>query len=220
MIDKIKGAIFDMDGTLINSLIFWDAFWEYLGENYVGDKNFRPTDEEDKAMRTMTLHDAMRYLYSIYKISDSEEKLCKLASDKVEEFYKEKVNLKEGTVEFLEYCKNKGIRMCVASASGKAHIEMALKRFGIDIYFENVFSCEEIGKGKEEPDIYLAAMKFLGTSIEEVCVFEDSLTAIITANKIGMKTVAIYDKFNYGQDEMKKIADEYIAEGETLEKLI
>ena len=63
-------------------------------------------------------------------------------------------------------------------------------------------------------------MEYLGTTREETCVFEDSAVAIETAVKIGMKTVAIYDKFNYGQDLMKKIANEYIADGETLMKLV
>jgi len=68
--------------------------------------------------------------------------------------------------------------------------------------------------------VYLLEIKHLGTGIKETCVFEDSLTAIKTAEKLGMKTVAVYDKYNYGQDEMKSIANEYIDDGETLLKLV
>ena len=99
-------------------------------------------------------------------------------------------------------------------------IKIAMEHCGIGKYFSEIFSCAVIGKGKDEPDIYLHAMEYLGTTREETCVFEDSAVAIETAVKIGMKTVAIYDKFNYGQDLMKKIANEYIADGETLMKLV
>ena len=218
--NKIKGAIFDMDGTLVNSLFFWDMLWDRLGELYLGGAKFRPTDEEDKNMRTMTLYDAMCYLYSIYRLGESAEKLAEYALDMLGKFYITDARLKDGVIEFLQYCKGKGIKMCVASASTKEHVRTVLKNFHIDSYFSEIFSCEEFGKGKDKPDVYLAAMNYLGTKKEETCVFEDSLTAIKTANKIGMKTVAIYDKYNYGQDEMKTIADVYIDEGEKLTKLI
>ena len=87
-------------------------------------------------------------------------------------------------------------------------------------YFETVFSCSVVGKGKEEPDVYLAAQDHFSMEAEDICVFEDSLVAIETANKIGMKTVAIYDKYNFGQERMREIADFYVAEGENLTKLI
>ena len=76
-----------------------------------------------------------------------------------------------------------------------------------------------MGKGKEEPDIFLLASEFLGEKTEETWVFEDSLTAIETATSIGMPTVGIYDQYNYGQDRIKEIATEYVAAGETLLKL-
>ena len=110
--------------------------------------------------------------------------------------------------------------MCIASATDIDLIKIAVAHCRLEKYFPSILSCAEIGKGKDEPDIYLKAIECLGTSIEETCVFEDSHIAIKTANKIGAKTVGIYDKFNYGQEEMKKIADVYIGEGETLLKLL
>lgn len=220
MINDIKGAIFDMDGTLVDSLIFWEYLWEYFSDTFFNGKKFRPTDEEDKAIRTMTIGDAMRYLYSIYHLGESADKLAQLGTDMLGKFYEERAKLKKGVTEFLECCKEKNIKMCVASASEKEYVKSVLSHLGIDKYFSGFFSCSEIGKGKEEPDIYLLALEHLGTKKEETCVFEDSLTAIKTAKKIGIKTVAIYDSYNYGQEEMKNLADRYIAEGETLLKLI
>lgn len=220
MINDIKGAIFDMDGTLVDSLIFWEHLWKHFGKVFFNGGNFHPTDEEDKAIRTMTICDAMRYLYSIYHLGESADKLARMGTDMLGDFYRERAKLKKGVLEFLEKCKEKNIKMCVASASEKEYVKSVLSQLDIDKYFTGFFSCSEVGKGKDEPDIYLLAMEHLGTKKEETCIFEDSLTAIKTAKKIGIKTVAIYDSYNYGQEEMKNLADRYIAEGETLLKLI
>ena len=220
MLKNIKGAIFDMDGTLIDSLILWDVIWEQLGNIFLNDEKFSPAEVDDKAVRTMTLKDAMDYIHSVYSMGKSGQELFEVVNEIIENFYAEEVKLKKGVLEFLEYCYKKNIKMCVASASEKRLIEIALKTCGIEKYFKGVMSCAEIGKGKDEPDIYLKALNFLGTDKEETCVFEDSHIAITTAKGIGMKTVGIYDKFNYGHDVMKKIATEYIDNGETLEKLI
>ena len=95
-----------------------------------------------------------------------------------------------------------------------------MEHCGIGAYFTDILSCAKIGKGKDQPDIYLAAMECLGTTKEETCVFEDSAVAIATAHKLGLKTVAIYDRYNYGQEEMRATADAYIADGETLMRLV
>lgn len=218
--NNIKGAIFDMDGTLIDSLMIWDVIWDSFGEKFLGGEVFRPSDEADKAVRTMTLKDGMDYLHTVYNIGDSGKVLLDTANELIENFYANKVQLKAGVLEFLQYCHYKGVKMCIASATDRALIEVAVRHCGIRKYFSGIFSCGEIGKGKDEPDIYLMALEHLGTAKEETYVFEDSHIAIATADKIGLKTVGIYDKYNYGQVEIQKIATEYISEGETFEKLI
>lgn len=217
--ENIKGAIFDMDGTLVDSLMLWDIIWEKFGVKFLNDKNFRPASVDDKAVRTLTLKDAMAHIHNVYNIGQSGEELLCEANEIMRNFYANDVKLKDGVSEFLEYYLEKGVKMCIASATDMGLLDVALEHCGLKKYFSGILSCAVIGKGKEEPDIYLAAMEHLGTSLEETCVFEDSCVAIGTAHKIGMKTVAIYDKFNYGQEEMKNTADVYIADGETLLKL-
>jgi len=219
MINQIKGAIFDMDGTLIDSLMLWDIIWEAFGKKY-GVDNFRPSDEADKAIRTMTLKDGMKMIYDQYGIGESGEELLEEANRIIREFYCEKVQLKAGVRDFLDNCRSRGIKMCIASATGPKLLQCAIDHCEIGSYFSGILSCAKIGKGKDQPDIYLAAMEQLGTTKEDTCVFEDSAVAIDTAHKMGLKTVAIYDKFNYGQEQMKQTADAYIAEGETLMRLV
>ena len=220
MINKIKGAIFDMDGTLIDSLMIWDVIWERFGEKFLSGKKLEIREEDDKAVRTMTLKDAMCHIHSVYNVGKSGEELLDYTNEIMIDFYANEVKTKEGVIEFLEYLYEKGVKMCIASATDIKLIDIAIEHCKLGKYFREIFSCAKIGKGKDRPDIYLMARDFLGTKTEETCVFEDSHIAVLTASKIGMKTVGIYDKNNYGAEEIEKIATEYIGEGESLLKLI
>jgi len=209
-----------MDGTLVDSLMLWDVLWAHFGEKYLKDSSFAPSLEDDKKVRTLTLKDAMSLIHRNYNIGESGEELLTEANRIMNEFYGERVELKAGVREFLEHCKENGVRMCIASATAPDLIEVAMKHCDIGKYFMKVFSCGVIGKGKDEPDVFLQAAEFLGAEIEDTWVFEDSLTAIETAVRIGMPTVGIYDRYNYGADRIKSIATEYIDKTETLMKLV
>lgn len=220
MMKNIKGAIFDMDGTLIDSLMLWKVIWKKFGNIFCGGKEFEPSASDDKAVRTMTLKDAMYYINSNYFIAKSGDELLEAANNIMRDFYANDVQLKDGVIEFLEYCHDKGIKMCIASATDITLLKIAVEHCKIGKYFEGILSCAEIGKGKDKPDIYIKALEYLGTKTEETCIFEDSHIAIETADKLGIKTVGIYDKYNYDQEKIKNIATVYIDNGETLKKLI
>lgn len=220
MINKIKGAIFDMDGTLINSLIVWDVIWEGLRTKYSKDGSFKITTEDDKTVRTMTLLGAMEFVHKKYGLGNSPEELLDELNRILLDFYSNVVEVKEGVTEFLDYCLEKGIKMCIASATDVSLLKVVIEKFSFDKYFSDILSCADIGKGKNEPDVFLKALETLGTDISETCVFEDSQVAIETAHKAGFMTVGIFDRNNYGQDIIKKTADVYIDENENLLKLI
>lgn len=219
-LDEVKGAIFDMDGTLIDSLCLWDRMWAAFGVRYQGRDDFHPDEDADKAVRTMTLKDAMEMIHETYGLAESGAALLEAANEIIRHFYANEVQLKPGVREFLEECRSRNIKMCIASATGPKLLQTAIDHCGIGQYFSKIFSCGEIGKGKDQPDIYLAAQAYLGTTKEETCVFEDSAVAIDTAHRIGLKTVAIYDRYNYGQEQMRATADVYLADGETLLQLV
>lgn len=217
---NIKGAIFDMDGTLVDSLFLWEVVWKAFGEKYLDGKTFVPGAADDKAVRTLPLKDAMQLIHDHYRLGESGEELYTFVNDLIQVFYANDVQLKSGVREFLEHCHQNGVKMCIASATAPDLVETAVKHCGIDHCFSKIFSCATLGKGKECPDIYLLAQDFLGTQTAETWVFEDSLVALETAATIGMPTVGIYDPCNAGQDRIQKTATEYIAPGETLLKLI
>lgn len=220
MINKIKGAIFDMDGTLIDSLIVWDVIWEGLRKKFSKDGSFHVSKEDDKTVRTMTLLGAMEFIHREYGLGDSAEELFDELNKILLDFYSNEVEVKEGVVKFLDFCLEKGIKMCIASATDVSLLKVVIEKFSFDKYFSDVLSCADIGKGKNEPDVFIKALDTLGTELSETCVFEDSQVAIETAHKAGFMTVGIFDRNNYGQDIIKKTADLYIGENETLLKLI
>ena len=217
---NIKGAIFDMDGTLVDSLMCWDVLWQRLGKKYLGDGDFRPDPVTEKAVRTLTLLDAMTLVHENCGVGESGEALWRFAVDMMVDFYENDVKAKAGALEFVEHLHGRGAKMCIASATAPELIRLALKTTGLDKYIEKVISCNDVGKGKEYPDVFIAAHEYLGTPKESTWVFEDSVVALETASRAGYKTVGIYDKYNFGLDRIPKIVDIYIDNGESLKKLI
>ncbi len=216
----MKGAIFDLDGTLVNSLIFWNYFWKKVGEKYLNNPDFMPTKEDDKAARTIVVDDSMELIHKNYGVASDSHELIEYCNSLLRDFYKNKVLEKEGVTEFLRAMKKRGVKMCVASASKKNMVRLALKSCNIEDYFTDVVTCAELGVDKSRPDVYVKALEVLGTKLEDTVVFEDSLTAIKSAKGYGFKCVGIYDDNNFGQDEIKKIADVYLEKNESFAKLI
>ena len=217
---NITGAIFDMDGTLIDSLGFWDFLWETLGEKYLGDKSFRPDAVTEKAVRTVTLYDGMCIVHNNCKIAESSEALFAVAEEMLKNFYEEKVEMKPGALEFLKYLKQRGVKMCIASATVPHLIGTIMDKFDLHRFFKRVFSCNDVGKGKEHPDVFIEAHRYLKTPKESTFIFEDSIVALETATKAGYHTVGVYDRFNFALDKVKKISTVYIDKGESLTKII
>jgi len=210
---KLTGAIFDMDGTLIDSLGFWDLLWDTFSRRY---GNFRPDSEASRTVRTLPMKEAMYYLHDRLGLGPDGETLYRTANRLLEEFYEQQVELKPGVLEFLTQCRDRGVKMCVASASDLKLVRVAMAHCGIEEFFPMVFSCSDIGKGKEEPDVFLAAREHLGTPLEETWVFEDSFVALQSAHRAGFPTVGVYDRYGFRQDILQETATIYIAEGETL----
>ena len=220
MLKGIKGAIFDMDGTLIDSLILWDIIWERLGQKFLGRDGYRPSDEVDRAVRTMTLKEAMDYAHSTCSLGGCGDELLSVTNEIMRDFYENEVRLKPGVYELLEHLYSNGVKMCIASATDLELVNVAVEHCKIGKYFTAILSCAETGKGKDDPDIYRRALDRLGTDVDKTYIFEDALVALRTASGIGIKTIGIYDKHNFGHDEMKRISYEYIGDGESLKKLI
>lgn len=217
---KLRGAIFDMDGTLVDSLMFWDHLWRRIGQTYMNDPDFKPDAIVDKKIRTMIYSEAMEYFKDYYRIPGEAADFIDFANAGIKEFYASVAKPKEGAVELLSFLKQSNIPMCLASATAAEYIRFALEHYGMLEYFDRVISCADIGIGKEKPDIYLKASELLGLLPQDLCVFEDSSRALQTAKQAGFMTVGIYDSHNAEQERVVEFSDIYLSKTQTLKDLI
>lgn len=215
----IQAAIFDMDGTLVDSLMLWDVLQDAYKREFPDKVGTVISEEDNRLVRVLPLPASMALLHDHYGLGESAEALLALTASVFLDFYSNRVQLKEGVRTFLDALHSHGVRMCLASATPMPLIEAALERCGIRGYFDKVFSCGEIGKGKDTPDIYFAAKEYMG-NLPNTWVFEDAYVAVSTATAAGFPTVAIYDAYNPRQKEIQAMATHYIAPGETLLKLL
>ena len=216
---KLQGAIFDMDGTLVDSLAFWDCFWRDMGARYFGDPDF-PMDAThfDTHVRTMIFSRAISYLHSYLKVPCSAEEFDAFAASYVHRFYTTVVTAKPGARELLSALRERGARVCLASATDRRYLNIALESCKLAEFFtpEAIISCSDIGVGKERPDVFFAAQKVLGTPIGETAVFEDSALALETAKHAGFATVGVYDSHQTAQERLVSVSDIYLGEGTIL----
>lgn len=212
----IKGAIFDVDGTILDSMGIWDE----AGIRYLKSKGIESPSDLGDTLFAMTITEAADYLKEKFALKETTDVIEQGILDTVEDYYYEEAPLKSKVVEILEILKRENIPMVVASSSEKAHIEAAFQRLGILKYFQAIYTCQEVGEGKSSPLIFEKACEELGTDPKETYVFEDALHAIKTAKKAGFRTVGIYDRYSEkDQKEIQGTADTYIESWEQSSKL-
>ena len=202
----LTGAIFDFDGTLLDSMFIWDT----IGEDYLRTLGKEPHEDLKETFMTLTLEEAAEYYREHYKVTLSVTEIVDSINAMVEGIYRTKVTLKPGVMAYLRLLKERGVKMCVATVTDRYLVEDTLERLGILHYFSEIFTCAEVGYGKDKPIIYQKALEHLGTAKDETFVFEDSLFALETAKTDGFPTVGVYDMHESRQEEMKRLADCYV----------
>ena len=187
---NIKGAIFDLDGTLLDSMYIWDN----IGEDYLKSQGIEPRENLNETFKTMSLLQAAEYYQTQYGLQKTTDEIMADVNGMIEHFYIDLVVTKPGVAAFLAELNRRGAKMCVATATDKYLVEAALKRNGILDYFSEIFTCTEVGAGKDSPKIFLQALAHLGTELSKTLVFEDALYAIETAKKAGFPVCGVEDK--------------------------
>lgn len=207
---KIKHIIFDFDGTLFDSMSIWDS----VGESYLRSigKEAKPSLREE--VRTMSLSQSALYMKKEYDLSQTVEEIIKGINQTMEDFYRYEIQPKRGVISFLKQLKQSGVSVCIATSSDRYLIEAALKRCDMDGFFEKIFTCSEVGHGKDEPIIYQEAIQFLGADRSNTVIFEDALYALQTAKKAGLLTVGVFDSREEQQEELQQLCDCYLADFE------
>lgn len=206
-LDGKEAVIFDLDGSLVDSMWMWrDIDIEYLGRYGIEC----PSDIQ-AAIEGMSFSETAVYFKERFQIPDSLEEIKATWNEMARYKYLHEVPFKEGIPAFLRKCKERGIKLGIATSNSRELVEEIAGVHGLKEYFECIMTACEVAKGKPAPDIYLAVAEKLGVDPEKCLVFEDIVPGIMAGKSAGMQVCAVEDEYSiYQRPEKQKLADYYI----------
>lgn len=204
-----KAVIFDMDGTMIDSM--W--VWAEIDREYLDRFHYPPPIREEmkKAIEGMSFHETALYFKEHYRIPDDVEKMKADWNQMAWDKYENEVPLKAGVEDFLEGCKRRGILLGIATSNSRELVDNVLSVHRVKDLFHSIVTGSEVTKGKPAPDIYLKVAEELGVSPKDCLVFEDILPGLASGKNAGMTTCAVADPDSEAiWEEKKSFADAYV----------
>lgn len=192
MFEGIKAVLFDLDGTVIDSMWMWEAIdVEYLGRFGIKFSKDYQTDIEG-----MSFNETAVYFKNRFGISDTLEQMKADWNAMAMDMYKNVIQPKPGVVDFLKKLKEKGIKTGIGTSNSMELCNTILQSKGLIHYFDSIHTANEVKAGKPSPDIYILVASELGVKPSECIVFEDLYQGICAGNNAGMKTCAVADEYS------------------------
>lgn len=201
-----EGAIFDLDGTLTDSMYIWDAAPKALVRRLGG----RPPEDLAQTIKAMSRLEASEYMVRTFRLDCTPEYVMGCVNDLVTAEYRDKVPMKPGADRLLKRLSDLGVPCAIATASETFQAREAMERLGLWRYFRFALSCIQHGP-KTRPDIYLEAARRLGCAPERTVVFEDALHAARSAKAGGFLVAGVYDpSAQEDREQLRRTADWYL----------
>ncbi len=205
--------IFDMDGTLLDSMWVWRCF----GARFLKSRGITPPPDIVSLARSYGPYRLANRLIADYRLNDTEESIIDWIWEDILFQYRHHVVPKPGVREFLQSCKKRGFPMAIATSTARDISEEVLQRLGLRDFFTTVRSCKDFHTEKHLPDIYLRCLADLGGKKEQAVVFEDAYYAAKTVRQAGMYLVGIAEELEVNEAGVKEMADQFITRYEDLD---
>lgn len=205
--NDIKGVIFDLDGTLIDSM--W--VWHDIDVEFLKRRDLELPDDLQKAIEGMSFSETASYFKDRFQLQESVEEIIAEWDEMTFHYFNEKVELKEGVKDLLDFLKSMNIKIGIGTSNVRNRTVEILKKYNILHYFDTIRTSCEAGKGKPNPDVFLLAAEDLKIDPEQCLVFEDTYAGVLAAKRAGMKAFAVSDDFSLPyKSEICEIADKYL----------
>lgn len=204
---NFEAAIFDLDGTLIDSMYVWQK----IDFEFFKKRNMELPKGYVEVIKTMSYYDSALYTKQKYNLKESVKDIMNEWSEMAIVEYTNNIKAKPNAEKYLNYLKDRNIKIGLATASPKEFYIPVLKNNNLIDYFNCFTDASEVENGKDSPDIYILTAKRLGINESKCIVFEDVLKAVKSAKKAGMTVYGVYDEDSLNEkDEIIKCADGYI----------
>lgn len=207
MLEKKKAVIFDLDGTLVDSM--W--MWKSIDIEFLQARNISYPKQLQNEIEGMSFSETIRYFKNKFQLPEPQEKLEEILNHMALDKYRYEVPLKDGAKNFLQYLKEHNIRTGIATSNSRFLLEAVSKAHNLTDYIDCFLTADDVKKGKPAPDVFLTAAKKLSIHPKECLVFEDIPNGIAAGKSAGMEVCAIEDEFSIEMiDKKKSLADYYI----------
>ncbi len=206
MLTGKKAVIFDMDGSLVDSM--W--IWPEVDRIYMDKYHLTAPDTFHRDIEGMSYVETAQYFVDTFTtLNQTVEDVMQEWRDMTVELYATKVFPKAGAVEFLDLMKQNGIRLGIATSNDREIAEAALNGRGLTKYFDSVRTSSEVAAGKPAPDVYLKVADDMNVDPKNCLVFEDVINGILAGKNAGMEVCAVADDFTKADEAEKKAAADY-----------